>query len=62
MLRRASPVTEIGYKHRDAVPEEVELVTAFTNRGGTTKRILKALVLKMTILQMRAFFGFYQTN
>ncbi|SDL55218.1 hypothetical protein SAMN05216191_103450 [Paenibacillus jilunlii] len=48
-----SPVTEIGYK-RNGRTRRGGHGDMFANRGGTTA-LNTALVLKMTILRMRAF-------
>ncbi|CQR55791.1 putative membrane protein [Paenibacillus riograndensis SBR5] len=53
-----SPVTEIGYK-RNGRTRRGGHGNRLANRGGTTA-LITALVLKMTILRMRAFlFAFY---
>lgn len=49
-----SPVTEIGYKRYGRTRRGVHGDMS-ANRGGTTA-LITALVLKMTILRMRAFF------
>ncbi|AIQ68872.1 hypothetical protein PGRAT_15525 [Paenibacillus graminis] len=55
-----SPVTEIGYK-RNGRTRRGGCGNMFANRGGTTA-LITALVLKMTILRMRAFLFVFHIN